>query len=297
MAPASRARAGTGDAVTPQQYEQVHLVVDGRVARVTLDNPPVNVLGFRLMTELRELLVDLAADDGIRVVVFDSADRDFFLAHVDMGLGEQQEAVEALTASAPPGLTPFQALDEQLRHLPQVTIVELAGKARGGGAEFVAAADMAFAARETAYLGQVEALMGIVPGGGGTQYLEERLGRARALEVVLGSELFDADTAERYGWVNRSLPADQLRGFVDQLARNVAALPDGVVQAAKAALPPRDLSEGLAREGLAWAGLVVTPAAGRLIADGLRAGAQTPAGEQDLEGLLRRLPAVPAPAA
>ena len=279
------------------EYQQVSVVVDGSVARVTIDNPPVNVLGFRLMTELRGLLSDIAGDDRIRVVVFDSANPDFFIAHVDMGLGGEPEAVEAFTASAPPGLTPFQALNEQLRHMPQVTIVELAGKARGGGAEFVVAADMAFAARETAQMGQVEALMGILPGGGGTQYLEERIGRGRALEVVLGSELFDASTAERYGWVNRTLPQDELHAFVDRLAQNVASLPDGVVAAAKAAMPARDMSEGLAREGRAWGGLLVLPAAGRLIADGLRNGAQTAAGEHDLEGMLRRLQVGQAPAA
>ncbi|WP_435852599.1 enoyl-CoA hydratase/isomerase family protein [Streptomyces sparsogenes] len=93
-----------------------------------------------------------------------------------------------------------------------MTIVKLAGKARGGGAEFVAAADMAFAAAETAGIGQIEALMGIIPGGGQTQYLRDRVGRNRALEVVLTADLFDAETAASYGWINRALPADQLRG-------------------------------------------------------------------------------------
>jgi enoyl-CoA hydratase/carnithine racemase len=99
---------------------------------------------------------------------------------------------------------------ELLRHQPQVTIVKLAGMARGGGAEFVVAADMAFAAIGRGGIGQIEALMGIVPGGGGTQYLASRIGRNRALEAVLGADLHDAQTAERYGWVNRAVPADEL---------------------------------------------------------------------------------------
>lgn len=127
-----------------------------------------------------------------------------------MTLGEDQGAVAELMARAPEDLNPLQALSEQLRKQPQVTIVKLAGLARGGGAEFVTAADMAFAAIGRAGLGQIEALMGIVPGGGGTQYLAHRIGRNRALEVVLGAGLFDAGTAERYGWVNRALPADEL---------------------------------------------------------------------------------------
>lgn len=222
--------------------------------------------------------------------MFDSADAEFFIAHVDMTLGDSPAAVGELMAGLPAGVNPFQHIGELLRGLPQVTIVELTGLARGGGAEFVAAADMAFAAIGTAGLGQIEALMGIVPGGGGTQYLAERVGRNRALEVVLGADLLDARTAERYGWVNRALPADELHAFVDRLARNVAALPDGVIAAAKSALDPADLTAGYLREHEAWAGLIGRPAAQQLIGGGLAAGAQTRAGERDLEGLLRSLP-------
>ena len=270
-------------------YSQLRVSIEGGIARVTIDNPPVNVLGFGLMTDLSTLLTSLSADSSARVIVFDSAVPDFFIAHVDMTLGGDQDAVSELMARAPEGLNPFQALGEQLRHQPQVTIVKLAGVARGGGAEFVAAADMAFAAIGRAGLGQIEALMGIVPGGGGTQYLGQRIGRNRALEVVLGAGLFDAETAERYGWVNRALPAGQLDDFVDRLARDIAALPDGVVAAAKSALGPADLGAGMLRENEAWGGLIYRPAAGELITRGLAHGAQTPDGERDLEGLLRQL--------
>jgi enoyl-CoA hydratase/carnithine racemase len=257
------------------------------IVRVTLDNPPVNVLDVALMSDLLDLLRTLRDDESVRVIVFDSADPDFFIAHVDMSLVDAPDAFDELAADAPKGVNVFQALGEQLRHQPQVTIVELAGMARGGGAEFVAAADMAFAAIGRAGIGQVEALMGIVPGGGGTQYLAGRIGRNRALEVVLGADLYDAQTAERYGWVNRAVPADELRDVVDRLARNIAALPEGVVAAAKRAIPPDDLSEGLLREHDAWAGQIVRPAAERLIRGGLARGAQTREGERDLEGLLR----------
>jgi enoyl-CoA hydratase/carnithine racemase len=197
------------------------------------------------------------------------------------------DALGQLAASAPEDVNVFQAVGELLRHQPQVTIVKLAGKARGGGAEFVAAADMAFAAAETAGLGQIEALMGIVPGGGGTQYLRERVGRNRALEVILTGDLFDAATAASYGWINRALPAAELDAYVDRVARNIAALPEGVVAAAKQALPADDLAEGLLRENDAWAAALARPAAQHLITGGLRAGAQTPAGERDLETLMR----------
>jgi enoyl-CoA hydratase/carnithine racemase len=271
-------------------YATLRVTREAGIARVTLDNPPVNVLDVVLMADLRHLLTALRDDDSVRVIVFDSADPEFFIAHVDMALGDHLDDLEALAADVPDGVNVFQALGELLRRQPQVTIVKLAGAARGGGAEFVAAADMAFAAIGRAGIGQVEALMGIVPGGGGTQYLAGRLGRNRALEVVLGADLHDAETAERYGWVNRAVPADRLDDVVDRLARNIAALPPGVIAAAKHAIVPDDLAEGLLREHDAWAGLVVQPAAQGLISGGLEHGAQTREGERDLEGLLRGLP-------
>ncbi|WP_324605204.1 enoyl-CoA hydratase/isomerase family protein [Streptomyces sp. NRRL WC-3549] len=179
-------------------YETLRVSQKDAVAYVTIDNPPVNVLSVAVMTDVRRLLTTLAGDATVRVIVFDSADPDFFLAHVDMTA--TPDALAGLMANLPDGVNVFQAVAEQLRHQPQVTIVKVAGKARGGGAEFVVAADMAFAAIGKGGLSQVEALMGIVPGGGATQYLTERVGRNRALEIVLGADLMDAETAERYGW-------------------------------------------------------------------------------------------------
>ena len=275
--------------MTHDNYSALRVSRDAGIARITLDNPPVNVLGVVLMTELRDLLTALRDDESTRVIVFDSANPEFFIAHVDMTLGEQTDGLRELAMSAPEGVNVFQAVGELLRHQPQVTIVKVAGIARGGGAEFVAAADTAFAAIGRAGIGQIEALMGIVPGGGGTQYLANRIGRNRALEVVLGVDLYNAEMAERYGWINRALPADELDGFVDRIARNIAALPEGVVEAAKRAIAPEDLTEGLQREHDAWASQIGRPAAERLIRGGLAQGAQTRDGERELESLLRGL--------
>lgn len=268
-------------------YKHLAIRLSEGVAFVTIDNGPVNVLDVSLMSELRRFLVATRGDEEIRVIVFDSANPDFFIAHVDMALIDQPDAFDELAKDAPEGLNVFQAFAELLRHQPQVTIVKLAGIARGGGAEFVTAADMTFAAIGKAGLAQCEALMGIVPGGGGTQYALHRLGRNRALEVVLGADLMGAELAERYGWINRALPADQLDGFVETLARNIAALPEGVIAAAKQALPPAPLDEGFLREHEAWAGLFARPAAEALIRGGLQVGAQTVSEELQLEKLLR----------
>ncbi len=259
------------------------------VASITIDNAPVNVLDVPLMSEMRQVLLSLRDDRDTRVIVFQSADPEFFIAHVDMALIDEPDAFDDLARDAPEGLNPFQAFGELLREQPQVTIVKLAGLARGGGAEFVAAADMSFAAKGSAGLAQCEALMGITPGGGATQYLSSRMTRGRALEIILGGDLIDASTAERYGWINRALPDAELDGFVDRLARNIANLPEGVIAAAKKAIPPQDLRDGFKREHDAWMGLFQLPAAEKLIRGGLAAGAQTRAGERNLETVLRAL--------
>ncbi|CAI1210074.1 enoyl-CoA hydratase/isomerase family protein [Serratia proteamaculans] len=275
--------------MTDTDFGRLSISHDAGVSTITIDNPPVNVLDVPLMSELSRFLVSVRDDPNTRVLVFQSANPEFFIAHVDMTLIDEPQAFDELARDAPEGLNPFQAFGELLRAQPQVTIVKLAGLARGGGAEFVAAADMAFAAEGLAGLAQCEALMGITPGGGATQYLTSRMTRGRALEVVLGAELIDAATAERYGWINRALPDAELDGFVDRLARNIAALPEGVIAAAKKAMPAPDLREGFYREHDAWAGLFERPAAEKLIRGGLKAGAQTRDGERNLEGLMRGL--------
>lgn len=275
--------------MTDTDFGRLSISHDAGVSTITINNPPVNVLDVSLMSELSRFLVAVRDDPNTRVLVFQSANPEFFIAHVDMTLIDEPHAFDELARDAPEGLNPFQAFGELLRAQPQVTIVKLAGLARGGGAEFVAAADMAFAAEGLAGLAQCEALMGITPGGGATQYLTSRMTRGRALEVVLGAELIDVATAERYGWINRALPAAELDGFVDRLARNIAALPEGVIAAAKKAMPAPDLREGFYREHDAWAGLFERPAAEKLIRGGLKAGAQTRDGERNLEGLMRGL--------
>ncbi|MGI5222753.1 enoyl-CoA hydratase/isomerase family protein [Nocardia sp. CA-290969] len=269
-------------------FSTLHVTTSGGVAEIVLDNPPVNVISAVMMRELTDALGELAADSSVRVVVFSSANPDFFLAHVDMHILDQKQVLdELIAAAAPRGINAFQAVGELLRNHPQVTIVKLAGKARGGGAEFVAAADMSFAARESAGIGQIESLMGIIPSGGGTQYLRERVGRNRALEAVLTGDLFDADTAAAYGWINRAVPAAELDAFVDRIARNIADLPAGVVEAVKSVLPPADLSTGYAEEENAWSALIAGPDAVRLMDGAMRHGAQTPEGETHLEALMR----------
>ncbi|CDN94976.1 enoyl-CoA hydratase/isomerase family protein [Agrobacterium tumefaciens] len=275
--------------MTDTDFSRLRISKSEGIATIAIDNPPVNVLDVPLMSEIRRFLIAVRDDPDTRVLIFQSADPEFFIAHVDMTLIDQPHAFDDFIRDVPDGLNPFQAFGELLRAQPQVTIVKLDGLARGGGAEFVAAADMVFASEGRAGLAQCEALMGITPGGGATQYLSSRMTRGRALEVILGADLIDATRAESYGWINRALPASELDGFVDRLARNIAALPDGVIAAAKKALPPEDLGDGFKREHGAWKGLFELPTAEKLIRGGLKGGAQTKEGEKNLESLLRGL--------
>ncbi|MGI5439861.1 enoyl-CoA hydratase/isomerase family protein [Streptomyces shenzhenensis] len=272
------------------QYTTLRAAVDAGVARITLDNPPVNVLSGTLIRELHDVLGKMRDDRSVRVIVFSSANPEFFIAHVDIHILDELDELQEI-ADRNPDANLFQGVGELLRHQPQVTIVKLAGKARAGGAEFIAAADMTFAARETAGIGQTEVLMGIVPGGGGTQYLRERVGRNRALELLLTGDLVDADTAAAYGWINRAVPAAELDAFVDGVAEKIAALSPELIAAAKQLVPPVDLADGLRAENDAWAELVSGDLPARLMTGALEHGAQTPEGERDLESVMRSLAA------
>ncbi|MCG7220682.1 enoyl-CoA hydratase/isomerase family protein [Acinetobacter sp. AG3] len=163
--------------MTIPTYSTLHIEYDRGVATVSINNPPVNVLDVALMSDIRAFLTQVRDDPQTRVIVFQSADPEFFIAHVDMTLIDEPNAFDQFAKDLPNGLNPFQALGEMIQAQPQVTIVKLEGLARGGGAEFVAAVDMAFAAIGRAGLAQCEALMGIIPGGGGTQYLSQRMTR------------------------------------------------------------------------------------------------------------------------
>jgi enoyl-CoA hydratase/carnithine racemase len=273
-------------------YQALHITLDHGLATVTIGHPPLNVLDLALITELMQFTAAVRADERVRVIVFQSADPEFFIAHGDMHFITNPALIAAATADAVPSpLNPMQELHEQLRTLPQVTIAKIAGLARGGGNELLMALDMRFAAIGHTGLAQPEVQLGIIPGGGGTQYLTRLLGAPRALEVILGAALFDAELAERYGWINRALPAGELDEFVDTLAHRIAALPVGVAAAAKTAvqagLAPLQLA--LAKENELMGALFQSPAAFERTSRALAAGAQTREGERDLEGLMDSL--------
>lgn len=188
--------------------------------RVTFDHPPLNIFGPETIPQLDEVVTALETDDGVKVVVFDSAVDGFFLTHYDF-----RAPLEASTGLGP-GPTGLQRLPDMLVRLsraPVVSIASIRGRATGVGSELALASDMRFASREKAILSQWEVGAGLVPGGGPMARLPRLMGRGRALEVLLGADDVDGDLAERYGYVNRALPDAELDAFVDALARRIAS--------------------------------------------------------------------------
>ena len=187
--------------------------------RVTIDNPPINVMGPEMVREFQEVIDALEADEQVRVVVFDSAVDDYFLNHSDF-----LAKLDDLTAlpPGPTGLPPWPDFLVRLTRLPVASIALIRGRATGNGSEITLACDMSFASREKAIISQWEVGVGMVPGGGPMARLPELIGRNRALEVLLSSEDIRADQAEAYGYVNRALPDADLDAFVEALATRIS---------------------------------------------------------------------------
>ncbi|HJW46558.1 MAG TPA: enoyl-CoA hydratase/isomerase family protein [Lysobacter sp.] len=208
-------------------YEQLTLRRESPALwRVTFNNPPINLVNPDTLVELDVLVTELEASEEVKVVVFDSADADFFLAHWDVSPTAQK------TRSGAPA-PPWMETALRLSKTPVVSIASIRGRARGMGSEFALACDLRFASRERAVFGQPEVGVGLVPGGGAMERLPLLVGRPRALEIVLGAGDFDADTAERYGWINRALPDAALDDFVDALARRIASFDKQALAMAK----------------------------------------------------------------
>src|SRR6516165_9246980 len=191
---------------------------------ITFSNPPINMFVPTTIVELGALMTDLEADPSVKVVVFDSANPDFFIAHLDVSKAAERPEVLGL----------WRDFVLRLSSAPIVSIAKIRGRTRGIGNEFVLACDMRFASRQSALFGNPEVGVGLVPGGGAMEWLPRLVGRSRALEFVLSADDFDADIAERYGWVNRALDNDDLDRFVDALVQRLVSFDSEVLAAAKA---------------------------------------------------------------
>jgi enoyl-CoA hydratase/carnithine racemase len=204
-------------------FETLNVGNEGAALFVEIAAPPMNLLGPELVRDLVSLIIQAEANEACKVLVFTSADPDYFISHVDVTQIKEYRA-EAARLTGEPSIALL------FRHLSAsrlVTIAQIEGRVRGAGSEFVLACDMRFAARESAIFAQFEPAFGQLPGGGAAQHLARLMGRSRALEVMLSADDFDAELAERYGWINRALPADTLEEFVRSLAHRIGAFPAG----------------------------------------------------------------------
>jgi enoyl-CoA hydratase/carnithine racemase len=273
--------------MTDQPSPAIRVADEGGVRWATIDHPPMNLWDAPFTAELVSLISHFDTDETARVLVLTSADDEYFIAHADvemiLSLGP-----EAGGRSDQPA--PINQLLDRLRTTPKVSIALVRGIARGGGSEIALACDLRFATPD-ARLGQPEVALGIVPGAGGTQRLTRLVGRARALEIVLGCADVTGDEAAAMGYVNRVLADDEIEGFVRGLAGRIAAMPALAVAAAKravdAALP--DPTPGLVVEGAAFLETRLDPEATRRMRQFLEVGGQTREGERAVDGLLDRL--------
>jgi enoyl-CoA hydratase/carnithine racemase len=209
-----------GSAAWAQSW--THFRVDRRSAsscRVTFDHPPINTITATTVAELGELVGLIEEDRDLNVVVFDSANPDFFLAHYDV---ENDAAKTAALGVGPTGLPAWIDVLVRLARAPVVSIAAIRGRARGAGSEFVLACDLRFAARESTLLGQFEVGIGVIPGGGPMARLARLVGRGRALEILLVADDLDGSRAELYGYVNRTIADDRLDDEVEAMAARLA---------------------------------------------------------------------------
>ncbi len=268
-------------------YQCLKIRVDRGVAFVTIDHPPINLFDLPLIQEMGRIGGELEGDDAVRVVVFESANPEFFIAHADVAL------IQRLPRNVPPKASElglFHAMVDRFRTMPKATIGKIEGRARGGGSEFLLSLDMRFGALGRAILAQPEVALGIIPGGSGTQRLPRLIGRSRALEVILGCDDFPADLAERYGYLNRALPPAELGPFVERLARRIASFPAEAIALAKASVNAAELPtrEGLLEEAHYFNQALATTTADRRMAWFLAAGGQTREVELEIGELLEK---------
>jgi len=268
-------------------FDTLSVHQEGPVLLAQINAPPMNLLGPELVRDLVALIQQAEADEAIRVLVFKSADPDYFISHVDITRRKELQE-ETAKLEGEPWLA---LLFRRLSTSRLITIAQIEGRVRGGGSEFVLACDMRFAARESAVFSQFEPALGVIPGAGAAQHLVRLMGRGRALEVLLSAQDYDAELAERYGWVNRTFPAAELGDFVKSLAHRIASFPAGGHAAVKErvnaiALPSIDDFRGDA--DLYYAG-VQSPQTQASISSALLRGFQTREGELTLARMLGEL--------
>ncbi|MFE2996700.1 enoyl-CoA hydratase/isomerase family protein [Nocardia sp. NPDC059246] len=211
-------------------YKTLKVRRDGRVLYVDFDNAPLNLMTIEMVGELFDLAGKLIFDPTTGVVVFGSANPEFFIAHFDLNDLFRAMSDPSVPQSKYDDINVVQALTTMWEAVPQVTISLVDGMVRGGGLEFLLGTHIRFATPESKF-GFPETSGGFLPTGGGTTRLALQVGPARAREIVLSARDFDGTEAAAYGLVNRALPKDEIVSYVADLAQRIAARSPGSVAA------------------------------------------------------------------
>ena len=272
-------------------YNLIRVEKKDRIAIATVDAPPINIITVELFSEMMQLSLDVAADDDLAVFILRSAHPDFFLAHFDVSAILKFPIDKPAERSTE--LNGYHAMCERFRTMPKVTIAQIEGRVGGGGSELASSFDLRYGVRGKTRINQMEVPLGILPGGCGTQRLPRLIGRGRAIEVILGADDLDAETAERWGYLDRIFAAHEIGPWVDRLAARIASFPIEAVRAAKRSVNASDLplQEGLIEEAYLFQTLLRNPSAQRNMTRFLASGGQTRDGElrvNDLSAALGR---------
>lgn len=268
-------------------FETLSVSQEGAVLVAEIAAPPMNLLGPELVRDLVSLIQKAEPDESVRVIVFKSADADYFIPHVDITrIKEYREEAAKLTGEASLAL-----LFRYLSASRLITIAQIEGRVRAAGSEFVLACDMRFAALESAIFAQFEPAFGLLPGGGAAQHLTRLMGRGRALEVMLSARDYSAELAEQYGWINRALPAAALGDFVRSLAQRIASFPAAGQAAVKHRVNAIALAtvEDFRRDSDAFGETVREPEAQGRMRAAMAHGFQTREGEMTIVRMLEEL--------
>lgn len=271
-------------------YKVITVEVRGKVAYGTINNPPINVITAPLLDDLVRLSTELEADPELLVFVLRSAHPDFFIAHFDVA------AILEFPTDRPARHEDYSnafyhEMCERFRLMNKVTIAQIEGRVGGGGSELAMSFDMRFGVRGKTVVNQMEVPLGILPGGTGTQRMPRLIGRNRAVEVILGGIDMDADSAERWGYLNRAFEPGQIGPYVEWLAQRIASFPSEAVRLTKQAINSADkpLAEGFRDESYLFQQLVRTESGRSNMRRFLEIGGQTREGELKIQELSGRL--------
>lgn len=271
-----------------RELATIKVTVTGRVVTATIDNPPLHLITLALLQDLETFTTQAAADPDVTVVVIRSADPDIFITHNEFANLYDMQPEDLPASPDEVELNRMHHICERLRTMDKVTIAQVEGHTAGGGAAMVMACDMAFGAIGKAVFNTMSVPLGAVPGGGASQYMPRRIGRARAMELIMGGLDLDAETAERWGYINRALPAETIGAFVEQTARRIAASPPDAVRLTKEALSFAEgpIAAGLREENYRFRRLMASPESVRNIGAFLDLGGETREGETRMGDLL-----------